>query len=99
MPTEILQRPKKKNVTFEEIVVPCFVSIFVSIFAEIPALISAVKTTIKTMKSVRQKLINKVRAKADPYRIILQYLRDPVSTSAFYSRNTLPSFCTRTTTI
>ena len=73
MSTEILQRPKK-NVIFEEIVVSRSVSISVSAFVEIPAPTSAVKMMIKTMKPVRQKLINKVRAKADPYRVILRIL-------------------------
>ena len=71
MPTEILQRPKKKNIIFEKIVV--FRSISISIFtpAVTPAPTSAAKTTIKTIKPVRQKLINKIRAKADPYEVIL----------------------------
>jgi len=32
-------------------------------------------------------------------RLSRKYLRDPVNTSVFYSRDALPSFCTRTTTI
>ncbi len=100
MPTEILLRPpKKKNVTFEETTTPRSISISISAPAVTPAPTSAAKTTTKTMKPVRQKLINKVRAKADPHGVILQYLRDPVSTSASYSRDALPSFCTRTATI
>ena len=72
--TEILQRSKKKNITFEKIVVPRFVSIFISTPAETPASISAVKITTKTIKPVRQKLINKVRANADLYKVILRIL-------------------------
>ena len=72
--TEILQRLKKKNIIFEEIVISCFISISVSVSAEIPAPTSAVKTTMKTIKPVRQKLINKIKAKTDSYKIILQIL-------------------------
>ena len=35
---------------------------------------------IKTTKPVRQKLINKIKAKADSYRIILRMLNQPFST-------------------
>ncbi len=80
MPTEILQRPKKKNITFEKIVTPRSILISISIPAETPAPTSAAKTTIKTMKPVRQKLINKIKAKADPYKIILRILNQPFST-------------------
>ncbi len=80
IPTEILQRPKKKNIIFEELIIFYSVSTSISIFTEILASISAAKTTIKTMKSIRQKLINKVRAKADPYKIILRILDQPFST-------------------
>jgi len=73
IPTEILQRPKKKNVTFEEIAAPHSVSISIFVLAVTPAPISAAKT-MKTMKPVRQKLINKIRAKADSHRIILRIL-------------------------
>ncbi len=72
--TEILQCSKKKNIIFEEITIFRSVSIFIFIFAETPVSISAVKIMIKTIKSVRQKLINKVRAKADFYKVILQIL-------------------------
>ncbi len=53
MSTEILQLPKKKNIIFEEIAAPHFISIFVFTPAETPAPISAAKTTTKTMKPVR----------------------------------------------
>ncbi len=70
--TEILLRPpKKKNIIFEEIIISRFISIFISAPALTPAPTSAAKTTTKTMKPVRQKLINEVRAKTDPYKIIL----------------------------
>ncbi len=70
--TEILLRPpKKNNIIFEKIAISRSVSIFVSVLAVIPTPTSAAKTTIKTIKPVRQKLINKVRAKADSYRVIL----------------------------
>ncbi len=70
--TEILLRsPKKKNITFEEIITLRFISIFVSISAVISVFTSAAKTMTKTMKPVRQKLINKIRAKADLYGVIL----------------------------
>ena len=72
--TEILQRPKKKNVIFEELVVPRFISIFVFVSTETLISIFAAKITIKALKPVRQKLINKVRAKADPYGVILRIL-------------------------
>ncbi len=69
---EILLRPsKKKNIIFEEIIIPYFISISVFISAVTLISTSAVKTTTKTMKPVRQKLVNEIRAKADPYRIIL----------------------------
>ena len=68
---EILQRPNKKNVIFEKIITPRFISIFVSASAVILVSIFAAKTTTKTMKPVRQKLINEVRAKTDFYRVIL----------------------------
>ncbi len=71
MPTEILQRPKKKNIIFKETITPRSVSTSISTPAKTPAPTSAAKTTIKTMKPVRQKLINKIRAKADPYKVIL----------------------------
>ncbi len=69
---EILQRPpKKKNIIFEEIAVSRFISIFIFISVVTPVFTSVAKTTTKTMKPVRQKLINKIRAKADPYEVIL----------------------------
>ncbi len=71
---EILQRPKKKNIIFEKITVPHFILISIFISAEIPAPTSAAKTTTKTIKPVRQKLINKVRANADSYGVILRIL-------------------------
>ncbi len=77
---EILQRSKKKNIIFEEIIISRSVSTSVSIFVEIPAPTSTAKTTIKTIKPVRQKLINKVRAKADPYGVILRILDQFFST-------------------
>ena len=95
IPTEILQRPKKKNITFEKTTALRSISTSISTPAVTPAPTSAAKTTTKTMKPVRQKLINKIRAKADPHKVILQYLRNPVSTSASYSRNILSSFYTR----
>jgi len=49
---EILQRPKKKNVIFEKIVIFCFISIFIFTPAEILVFIFAVKTMTKTMKPV-----------------------------------------------
>ncbi len=70
--TEILLRsPKKKNIIFKEIAISRSVLIFISVFVVISAFTSAAKMTTKTMKSVRQKLINEVRAKADLYRVIL----------------------------
>ncbi len=51
--TEILQRPKKKNVIFEEVVTSRFISIFIFVSAVTPASTSAVKTTMKTIKPVR----------------------------------------------
>ena len=78
MSTEILQRSKKKNIIFEEIIIPRFISIFVSASAVTPAPISTVKTT-KTMKPIQQKLINEIRAKADPHKIILRMLDQPFS--------------------
>ena len=72
MPTEILLRsPKKKNITFEEIAAPRSISIFIFVPAVTPAPTSAIKTTTKTIKPVRQKLINKIKAKADLYKVIL----------------------------
>ena len=53
MPTEILQRPKKKNVIFEKIVTPHSISTSISVFVETPAPTSAAKTTMKTIKPVR----------------------------------------------
>ncbi len=78
---EILQRSKKKNITFEEIIIPRSISIFIFISAETPVFTFAAKKTIKTMKPVRQKLINKIRAKADPHRVILRILNQPFSTT------------------
>ncbi len=74
MPTEILQCSKKKNIIFEKIVTPR--SILISIFtpAETPAPTSTAKTTTKTIKPIRQKLINKIKAKVDSYKIILRIL-------------------------
>ncbi len=72
--TEILQRPKKKNIIFEEIIISYFISTSIFVSVVILVFISAVKTTIKTMKSVRQKLINKIRAKTDFYKVILRIL-------------------------
>ncbi len=79
IPIEILQRSKKKNVIFEEIITPRFISISIFVFVETPVFIFAVKTTTKTMKLVRQKLINEVRAKANPYEVILRILDQPFS--------------------
>ncbi len=53
IPTEILQRPKKKNITFEETTTPRSISTSISIFAVTPASTSTAKTTTKTMKPVR----------------------------------------------
>ncbi len=53
MLTEILQRPKKKNVIFEETVISRFISRFISVPAVISAFISAAKTMTKTIKPVR----------------------------------------------
>src|SRR6266498_5069801 len=79
--TEILQRPpKKKNVIFEEIAISRSVSTSVFVSAVTSAPTSAVKMTMKTMKPVRQKLINEVRAKADPHGVILRMLDQPFST-------------------
>ncbi len=80
MSTEILQRPKKKNVIFEKTIVFRFVLIFISASAVTPVPTFAAKTMTKTMKPVRQKLINEVRAKADLYRVILRMLDQPFST-------------------
>ena len=80
IPTKILQRPKKKNVIFEEIVVFCFISTFIFIFTEILVPTSAAKTTTKTMKPIQQKLINKIKAKADLYGVILRILDQFFST-------------------
>src|SRR6266511_3261721 len=80
IPTEILQRPKKKNIIFKKIITPRSVSTSISTPAVTPAPTSAAKTTIKTMKPVQQKLFNKIKAKTDPYRIILQILNQPFST-------------------
>ncbi len=71
MPTEILQRPKKKNIIFEKIITPRSISTFIFIPTKTPAPTSAAKTTIKTIKPIRQKLINKIKTKTDPYKIIL----------------------------
>ena len=60
--------------TFKKIAAPRSISIFIFIFVKIPAPTFAVKITIKTIKPVRQKLINKVRAKTDSYKIILWIL-------------------------
>ncbi len=67
----LLRSSKKKNIIFEEIVIFCFISIFISAFVVTSVFISAIKTTTKTMKPVRQKLINKIRAKTDLYEVIL----------------------------
>ncbi len=72
--TEILQRPKKKNIIFEKIAVPYSISIFIFISTVTPVFISAIKTTTKTIKPIRQKLINEIRTKTDPYKIILRIL-------------------------
>jgi len=72
--TKILQRPKKKNIIFEELATPRSISTSIFISAETPTPISAVKTTIKTLKPVRQKLINKIKTKTDPYGVILRIL-------------------------
>ncbi len=72
--TEILQRSKRKNIIFEKLIIPRFILISVFISAEISTPTSAAKIMIKTLKPIRQKLINKVRAKADPYKIILRIL-------------------------
>ncbi len=81
VPTEILQRPKKKNIAFEKIAISRSVSISISTPAVIPASTSTVKTTTKTIKPVRQKLINEIKAKADSYKVILQILNQPFSTT------------------
>ncbi len=79
MLTEILQRLKKKNIIFEKIAIFYFISIF--IFTSVVTLIStfAAKITMKTIKPIRQKLINKIKAKTDLYRVILQILNQPFS--------------------
>ncbi len=53
IPTEILQRPKKKNIIFEEIIISRF--ILISIFTPVmtPAFIFAIKMITKTIKPVR----------------------------------------------
>ncbi len=79
IPTEILQRPKKKNITFEKTVIPRSISIFISTPTVIPVPTSAAKTTMKTIKPIRQKLINKIKAKVDPHKIILRILDQPFS--------------------
>ena len=71
MSTEILQRPKKKNIIFKKITIPRFISTSISIPIETLVPTSAAKTITKTIKPVRQKLINKIKAKADPYKVIL----------------------------
>ncbi len=72
IPTEILLRSsKKKNIIFEEIAAPRFISIFIFISIVTLVFIFAVKTTTKTIKPVRQKLINEVKTKADFYGVIL----------------------------
>ncbi len=53
MSTEILQRPKKKNVIFEKTIVFRFVLIFISASAVTPVPTFAAKTMTKTMKPVR----------------------------------------------
>ncbi len=68
---EILQRPKKKNIIFDKVAISRFVSIFVFILAVTPVFTFTDKMTTKTMKPVRQKLINEIKTKADPYGIIL----------------------------
>ncbi len=72
--TEILQRPKKKNIIFEKIVTPRFISI--SIFTPAVTLISTstIKITTKTIKPIRQKLINEIKTKTDPHGVILRIL-------------------------
>src|SRR6266536_5942391 len=80
VPTEILQRPKK-NITFEKIALSRSVSISISTPAVTPASTSTVKTTTKMIKPVRQKLINEIKAKADSYKVILQILNQPFSTT------------------
>ncbi len=79
MSTEILQRPKKKNIIFKKIIISC--SILISVFASAETLVFtfAVKTIIKTIKPVRQKLINEIRTKTDSYGVILQILDQPFS--------------------
>ena len=74
IPTEILQRPKKKNIIFKKIITPRSVSTSISTPAETLTLTSAIKITIKTLKSVRQKLINEIKAKTDFYEVILRIL-------------------------
>ncbi len=44
--TEILQRPKKKNIIFEKITTPRFISIFIFIFTVTPVSTSAVKIRV-----------------------------------------------------
>ncbi len=78
---EILQRPKKKNIIFKKIIISHSILISISTLAETPTPTSATKTTIKTIKPVRQKLINKIKAKTDSYKIILQILNQPFSTT------------------
>ncbi len=51
--TEILQRPKKKNIIFKEIAAPRFVSIFIFISAVTLVSTFAVTITMKTIKPVR----------------------------------------------
>ncbi len=53
VPTEILQRPKKKNIIFEKIVFSRFISTSVFISTEILVFISAAKTTTKTIKLIQ----------------------------------------------
>ncbi len=69
---KILLRPsKKKNIIFEKTAISRFISTSISAPAATLAPIFAAKTTTKTMKPVRQKLINKIKTKADLYKIIL----------------------------
>jgi len=80
IPAEILQRPKKKNIIFKKITTPRSILISIFIPAVTPISTSAAKITTKTIKPVRQKLINKIKAKADLYKVILRILNQPFST-------------------
>ncbi len=53
IPTEILQRPKKKNIIFEEATISHSISTSISTFAVTLISTSTVKTTTKTMKPIR----------------------------------------------